>query len=571
MDESFDNSIVDDYLAGRLDRRGFFQRAGALGLSASAAGALLAACGGGSSGNGNTASVVTHAETTFSPSQIKKGGQLVEGYDRDFSKIDPVLTPWDDPDFVAIYEYPVVRDSAGRIQPSLFKSWQVSSDGLTWTFELRPNLVFQSGAPCDATMVAANFNIFRNPTLGQNAIFWPAVKNVKAQGPTTVVVEMSHPDAAFPETLATENSMILNLTTRKRVGNNYGTTRTDGTGPFVLSSYQPGTAVVVKRWDKYPGSGVPYVQNKGPAYLDSVQWVPIVQTGGRANEIETGTVNVVKNPAPQDIDRLMSNSNLVTTEFPALANWWISPNCARTDLGFDDLRVRQAMSHAIDRESLAKSLYFGHAVGTYGPLAPNVVWYDKGVEKFNRYDPEKSKSLLDAAGWKVGPGGIRQKNGKQLSFEHLCDSGQPTTSPQLDEAVAAMLTNVGINMKVKVYDDATFNKFVFVPGNGPASWSYEWLWASPVDLLVYFHAVPSDASNGAIPAVKSACAAWLSAANHAELAAAASKLQLAWAEYLPKISILTTYNVWVTQKKVMGYSPLETMLYPFYNDVWINA
>lgn len=571
-DETFDKTAVDEYLAGQLDRRAFFQRASALGLSMSAAATLLAACASGNSGgHSSSAPVVTATSTSVNPADIKKGGQLVEGYDRDFSKIDPVLTPWDDPSFVAIYEYTVVRDKNGQIVPSLFSSWDVSSDLLTWTFQLRPNLKFQSGAPCDAAAVAANFNIFRNPNLGENAIFWPTVKNVTSVGPTTVVVTMKTPFAAFTETLATENSMILNLATRKKLGNNYGATGTDGTGAFQFESYQPGTAVTVKRWDEYPGSGIPYIQNKGPAYLDSVQWVPIVQTGSRADEIETGTVNVVKNPAPQDVTRLMANSGLVTTEFPALANWWISPNCARADLGFNDVRVRQAMSHAINREALVQSLYFGHAIATYGPLAPNVVWYNKAVEQYNQFDPDKSKSLLDAAGWKVGAGGVRTKNGKQLSFTHYCDSGQPTTSPQLDEAIAPMLADVGINMTVKVVDDATFNKLVYGGGNGPASWSYEWLWASPVDLLVYFHVVPSDAANGSIPAVKQACAAWQSAGTRAQMAAAADALQLAWAQSLPKIPILTTYNIWVSQKKVMGYTPLQTMLYPQYNDVWLNA
>jgi peptide/nickel transport system substrate-binding protein len=571
-DERFVENLVDDYLAQKVDRRAFFLRAGALGLSASAAASILAACGGGKSGSSSASTAATAATTAAAnPSAIKKGGQLIEGYDRDFSKIDPVLTPWDDPTFVAIYEYTVIRDAKGAYQPSLFASWDVSSDLLTWTFKLRPNLVFHGGGVCDAAAVAACFNVFRDPNAGQNAIFWPSVKAVTAPDAATVVVAMKTPFTAFPETLATENSMPLDLATRKKLGDNYGVSGTDGTGPFTFGSYQPGTAVVVNRFDKYPGSGVPFVQNKGAAHLDSVKWVPIVQVGNRANEIETGTVNVVKNPAPQDVDRLMGNGDLVTTQFPALANWWLSPDCTRKDLGFDDVNVRQAISHAIDREGLAKSLYFGHATATYGPLASNVTWYDKGVEQFNQFDPEKAKSLLDAAGWTMGSGGVREKGGKKLSFEHLCDTGQPTTSPGIDQAIVPMLKDVGIDMRVKAVDDATFNTAVFGGKAGPASWSYEWLWSSPVDLLVYFHVVPTDASNGAIPAVKDACAAWQSAGSHDELAAAASKLQLSWAEMLPKIPVLTTYNVWVAQKKVMGYSPLQTMLYPLYNDVWINA
>lgn len=563
--------LVDDYLARRVSRRAFFSRAGAIGVSMSAAASILAACSGGRSGDSSGPASVTTGGGSTDAGPVQKGGQLVEGYDRDFSPLNPVLTPWDDPGFVAVYEYPLIRDANGEYKASMFESWEISPDLLTWTFTLRPDLKFQSGAPCDAQVVADNFNVFRNPNKGQNAIFWPAVKNVTASDPTTVVATLHTPFTAFPETLATENSMVCNLEQVTQLGDKYGVTGVDGTGPFTLTSYQPGTAVVVDRWDAYPGSGVPFISNKGAAYLDSVKWVPIVEVGRRADEIETGSVNVVKNPAPQDIGRLQSNSDLVTTEFPALANFWISLDCGRSELGFDDVRVRQAISHAIDRKALADSLYFGHAVGTYGPIAPNVRWYDKGVEQFNQFDLDKANSLLDAAGWKMGSGGVREKNGQKLSWEHLADSGQPTTSPIIDQAVVAMLAKAGVDMKLKAVDDATFNSQVYAGTKHPASWSYEWLWSSPIDLLVYFHVVPSDEYNGAIPAVKQACAAWQSAASVDEMATAASQLQLAWAQYLPKIPILTTYNTWVAQDSVIGYNPIQSMLYPLYNDVWLKS
>src|SRR5579871_3035844 len=187
IDDSSVEHLVEDYRARKVSRRAFFQRAAALGLSGSAAAGVLAAAARASAGGASAATA------------IKKGGQLIEGYDRDFSKIDPVLTTWDDPDFVAIYEYPVVRDAAGNYKPSLFESWHVSSDLLTWTFKLRPNLKFHSGAPVTAAAIAANFADFANPSVGQNAIFWPAVKGASAASANTLVVKMHHPFTAFPE------------------------------------------------------------------------------------------------------------------------------------------------------------------------------------------------------------------------------------------------------------------------------------------------------------------------------------------------------------------------------------
>jgi peptide/nickel transport system substrate-binding protein len=552
--ESFE-TLIEGYADRRVSRRQFFARTAALGISASAAANVLAAAG--------------PVAAALAAPTVKRGGTFIEGYDRDFAKMDTVLTTWDDPTMVALYEFTVIRDAQGKFVPDLFASWKVSKNLLTWTFKLRPGLRFHTGAPVTADMVAANFNAFRNPKVGQNAIFWPSVKGVVAQGPTTVVVTMSKPFTAFPETLATEAAMIQNLATRKQKPKAYGVSVVDGTGPFALTSYQPGIKVDVKRWDKYPGSGVPYVKNKGTAYLDGVRWVPILEVGQRANELESGSVMAVKNPAPQDVERLKGNPDIVVVEFPALAGYWISPNHQATNLGFDDVRVRQAMSHAIDRPGLVKALFFGHAAADYGPIAPNWKWYDKRVEQYNQYDPDKAKSLLDAAGWKVGSDGVRAKNGNKLSWTHIGDAGQPDTAG-IDVAVAAMLQKIGMDMKVKALPAAQWGSTV-TGKTPPASWGFEWLWSSPMDLLVFFYAYPSDKYNGALPAIHAAVKAWQTAPSDAKLKAAAQAMQVAWAQFLPKVPIMTRNDVYAFNKKVMGYQPLQSMLYPLYNDVWINA
>ncbi len=482
-----------------------------------------------------------------------------------------------------------MRDADGAYQPALFDSWTVSDDLLTWTFTLPAGRVFHSGAAVDAQMVAENFNAFRSDGTekpknadgpGQNSIFWPTVENATASDPTTVVVTMKAPFTAFPETLATENSVIVNLVTRRKLGvapdGTYGTAGADGTGPFTFSSYQPGTEVVVNRWDEYPGTNIPYVTNPGPAYLDSVKWVPILEAGQRANEIEGGTVNVVKNPAPQDTERLQANSDLVVTSFPSLSNYFLGLNHGQTKYGFDDVNVRQAISMAIDRQALVDSIFFGQAVATYGPIASNYKWYDSGVEQFNQFDPEQAKSLLDGAGWTEGAGGIREKGGQKLSFTVTSnDLYQPTTAA-IDQAIVPMLADVGVEMKLNVPDAAEYFGIVAAAGapekaDTVDAWTFEWLWSSPVDLLIYFQAFPSKAFNGDLPDIAAAVEQWQTAPDIETLEAAARAFQLAWAEQLPEIPILTRNDVWVAQKNVMGYAPFQSMLYPLYNDVWIAS
>lgn len=544
--------LVDDYLGRRIDRRQFFRRASAIGLSAGAASSLLAS---------QTASA---ARTAGTARAVTRGGTFVEGYDRDFTKMDTVQSGWADPGYYAIYEFTMARDPKGKIVPALAKSWTVSADKRTWTLHIDPRARFQSGAPATARQVAENFNAFRGKKTGQNAIFWPPM-SVRVGAGNTVVIRLEKPDAALPETLATEYSMIENLRMRKKLGEKYGATAADGTGPFKLAEFTPGKQVRVTRWDRYPGTNIPFLQNKGKAYVDEVRWVPIVEPANRANEIESGTVHALHNPAPQDIERLKGNSNLVVQEWPAIANSFMSPNWELSGLGFDDIRVRQALSHAIDREGIAKSVFFGHAVATYGPIAPNYKWYNPAVEKYNRFDPGQAAKLLDAAGWVKGKGGIREKGGKQLSFTHLDWAAQPQ-GRLIMQAIVPMMQDVGVDMKVKSLESAAF--FPAYPKS--QSFGYEWLWSSPVDVLVIFNVIPSPAYNGNQPALKAAFDMWQTARSEKQLERAAKQAQLVWAQKLPKIPIVTRNDIWVHNKKVHGWQPSQTMLYPFYNDVWLE-
>jgi ABC-type transport system substrate-binding protein len=551
QDESLEG-LVEQYAGQEIDRREFFKRAGALGISVSAAASLLAA-----------PSALGRGRRMFGPS-IQRGGTFIEGYDRDFTKMDSVQSGWADPGYNAIYEYVLIRDPKGNVvRGGIIDGYTVSGDARTWTFNLRKGLKFHSGAPLTAKDVVANFDIFRDPKIGQNAIFWPKMA-ITARG-NKVVVKIAKPDAALPQTLATEYSMIENLASRKKLGAKYGATGEDGSGPFTLAEFTPGKQVVMKRWEQYPGSTVPFLSNHGKAYLDAIKWVPIIEPGNRANEIESGGVNALKNPAPQDVDRLKANKSLVVLEWPAIANSFMAPDYGRKDLGFDDVRVRQAISHAIDRAAIAKAVFFGHATPTYGPIAPNFVWYNPAVEKFNQHDPALANKLLDQAGWVKGSGGIRERNGKKLAFTHL-DWAAQAQGKLIMEAIVPMLKDVGIDMTVKSLESAAF----FPAYPKAESFGYEWLWSAPVDVLVIFNVIPTTAANGNLPDLKAAFDQWQTAKNNRQLKAAAYKAQLIWAQKLPKIPILTRNDIWVYNKKVHGWRPTQTMLYPLYNDVWVE-
>ena len=122
----------------------------------------------------------------------------------------------------------------------------------------------------------------------------------------------------------------------------------------------------VKRWDAYPGSGTPFFKNKGKAYLDGINWKYIQEAASRALAIENGELDALHGPAPQDIDRLKKNGNLTVTQLGEESVWFMGLNFTRLEFG--DVRVRQAVSHALDRKTIVDKLVFGYGRPRIGPL-----------------------------------------------------------------------------------------------------------------------------------------------------------------------------------------------------------
>lgn len=575
--------LIDQYVGQRIDRRHFFRRAAALGLSFGAAGTLLAACGGGDGGGETEAATATGGETATGAATIASttegtpepvvGGIFFEGYDRDVSRLDPVATTWWDASlFPAVHETLVTQDFEGAFIPMVAESWEQSEDGKTVTFTIRDGLTFQSGEPCDPTAIATALNIIRQN--GINAGFWTPVIDVKADG-NTVVIEMQHPYADLYYVLNSGYSAIFGNTVREKLGDEYGVTACDGTGPFTLKELVPGSHCEVTRWDDYPGPGSDTFSNQGTAYLDGVRWVVLLEPATRAQELESGNIQALHGPAPQDVDRLKQNSDFAVIEFQEWSLYQLGLNFDRTDLGFDDVRVRQAFMHAIDRQAIVDSIFFGKATPTYTIVPSAFPFYDTGVEQYGTFDPDRAASLLDEAGWTTGGDGIRERNGTTLSFEAVTEAYDKTEG-LVAQAVQEMLKKVGIDMQLKPTNDYYTEKGVLGEG-GPTAYVVKNVWPYVFDASLLWsgseYALPAccNVSFTDIPELDQAYAEWQSAANEEELAAAAKKALLVAAEQVPFVPIVTPLNVWVHTKAVHGWVPNQPNLYPFYNDVWIES
>ena len=561
------DQLLHDYQARRISRRALMQRALALGVSLPTISSLLVAYAPGAAAAAPTSStrgrLVAH--------QAKPGGTLREGYDLDFSRMDPINTNWADPGFKALYEALLTNDPEGNLVPALAESWEISPDGTQVTFKIQSGLKFHSGRPLTAEAVKEVFDTIQDPNSGSPlAVLFTPIASTEVVDDQTLVLKMKNPYFEVLNVVRTEYWHIVNIQKRNELGEEYGKQAIDGSGPFTFEEWVPGSHVSVKRWEDYPGAIVPYFENKGKAYLDGIRWETILEAAQRAVRIENNEIDTLHAPAFQDVARLQGNPDLNVVSLKEWSGYFVGLNFERTDLDFHDLKMRQAVSHAINREAITQALLFGQGEPLYGPITSADKHYTKEVEQYNQFDLAKAKALVAELGWTAGSDGILTKNGTRMEFRLVIQA--ESLNRDLGSAIQAQLRELGMDVKVEAFDRGTF--FSDLSTGNPDSHIFFYLWAVPIDVVILFVGTSTipfpNASRASIAEVDDAIAAWQSAANADQLKVAGEQFQIAIAKNLPIVPLVNRNNIWVNRKNVHGYLPHQWNPYPYYNDVWLD-
>ena len=548
--------LLDGYRAGQFSRRDLLIRATALGISATALGQLLA------------------RETAAAPATAQDepvvGGTLREGYDLDFSKLDPVSTNWYDPAFHALYDSLLIDAPDGTLQPNLAESWEVSEDGASVTFVLKENGLFHSGRPVTAEAVKEVYEAIQNPDNGSPlATLFSPVESIEAVDDRTLTLTMAHPYYEVLNVVKTGYWALANIATRTELAADYGQSGVDGTGPFLFQEWVPGSHTAVTRWDDYPGSIVPYFENKGVAYLDGIRWEAILEGAQRGVRIENAEIDTLRNPLLQDVARLEQNPDLTISSFSEPSGYILSTNFEREDLDFHELSMRQAISHAIDRPAIVTALLADLGSPLYGPITPADVYYDPAVEEMNQFDLELAKSMVAELGWTAGDDGILTKNGVRHAFSLVVQA--ESFNRDLASVLQGSLAELGMEVTIEALDRGSYFGRI---AEGVDTSLFYYLWPVPIDVVILFvgsATIPApNWSRAVVPVVDEAIAAWQQAANAEELAAAGNQFQLAVAEHLPTIPLVVRNSVWVARPNVHGWLPHQYDIYPHYNDVWLD-
>jgi ABC-type transport system substrate-binding protein len=324
---------------------------------------------------------------TVGAQQPVAGGALTFAAGADPDSLDPQNTQSNPGEQVnrMMYDNLVRFNAKMQIEPALAQSWTQSGDGLTWTFKLRKGVRFHDGTPLDAKAVKYFFDrVLGDDKPFKASLYTPFVQGAQAVDDATVRVTLKQPFAAFLFRLAHSAGGIVSPAAHQKWGKDL-TLHPVGTGPFKFVEWVKGDRVVLERNDAYWG---------GRPHLDRVLVKTVREDSTRVLMLESGDADLIVNIPPEDIARLRKDARFSIESIPTARALFITVNAKKKP--FDDVRVRQALNHAVNRDAIVKELYQGNAEPLPGIVAP----LQNGYAKLSGYghDPKKAKELLAQAG-----------------------------------------------------------------------------------------------------------------------------------------------------------------------------
>lgn len=335
-----------------------------------------------------------------------------------------------------IYDALVERDWDEKIQPDLAESWKFLDDN-TLEFKLRKGIKFSNGEPFNAAVVKYNIErvagLLPEAKKTLNPPGWETVREVKVIDDYTVQIITKAPNPLLLS-LAAQKYMVPVEYTKK---DNFESlaTKPIGTGPYVLKSWMKGGELILQARKDYW---------KGAPKIDEVVFRPIPEDATRIAELKVGNVDIIANLKPDNIKEVEAEKHLQVKYAPSARTAMIFINAEMDKL--KDVRVRKAINHALDVPSLIKNVMGGNAYRVSTLCPRNFVGWDP-EEKFYDYNPEKAKRLLAEAGYPNG-----------FEAEILTPRGRYLNDVQATEAIAGMLTAVGIKTKVNAVEFGVFAK-----------------------------------------------------------------------------------------------------------------
>lgn len=378
------------------------------------------------------------------------GGTLVRAMTSEPAKIDPQGAPSSGLSLVMpyIFDTLVVRDLDNSVHPLLAESWQVSDDGTEITLKLKEGVTFHDGTPLDAEAVRFTFERFKE--VGKASPIYGGVSqiaDIEVVDDLNVKFIFDEPAANFWSTISMPYAGIISPQSAQKAEES-GEGHLVGTGPFVLESWEAGQSITFKRNPDYAW-GPPVVDNQGAPYLDALVYKVIPDATTQVTALKADEVDVVFINQPSHVQSLQDEGSIKLEE--ALINSLIYLGFNAQKPPFDEMLVRQALAHAVNKDEIIEVALGGLGQAAFAPLPPTLPGFDPGLKEYELgYDPEKSKELLIEAGFQQTDEGTWQRDGQTLDGLLLTSTRAP------NEAVATLLQSqfkaIGVPVEIQQLD-----------------------------------------------------------------------------------------------------------------------
>ncbi len=329
----------------------------------------------------------------------------------------------------SFYEGLFKLDKDMALQNVLCESYEVSDDGLVYTLKLKQGVKFHDGTDFNAAAVKANFDRITNPDNHlKRYILYKNIAKTEPLDDYTVKITLHEPFSAFINQLAHPSAVMISPAALAK-GNQEVAFHPVGTGPFVFKEWKQTDYMKVEKNPNYWKPGYPKV--------DSITWMPVIDNNTRSAVIQTGEVDWAYPIAFEQAKLLEEKKDTIEViSSPSIVQRYMSINTLVKP--FDNLKVRQALNYAVNKEALAKVVFNGYAIASPGYVPPQV---DYAVDMGGwPYDPKKARELLKEAGYPNG-------------FETVLWSGyNHTTGQKVIQFLQQQLAQVGIKAKVQALE-----------------------------------------------------------------------------------------------------------------------
>ncbi len=375
---------------------------------------------------------------------ISRGDTLTVGITLDGKTLDPQATTQGTTFGVCWHvSETLVTVKDGKIAPLLATSWKMLDDKQTYEFTLKDKVTFHNGELMTADDVVYSFQRAMSPA-GATTRGWSMyLADVGKKDEKTVYLKAKSPmGQTFIGMLSHPWASVYNKKYTEAVGKDYGQ-KPVGTGKFKFKNMVLGDRVELERFDGYHGE---------KAKVKNLIFRTIVEPSGRTIELESGAIDVATEVAPVDAGRLKDNPKLEFVEVPSYRLHHIGIDV--TSPPYDNLKVRQAMSLAINRPGIVKTVFRGFAAPARGPIPPTIDYSQHDQSPELPYDPALAKKLLAEAGY---PNGFK---GKMMTGERY-DYQKGATVAQSN------LRDIGIDLELRIFDTATLVEYMRQPKHEP--------------------------------------------------------------------------------------------------------